>query len=118
MTHKQENPGGEAGALNCLAGRLDGSDYTASPVDIKHHLRFSRLRQQHGLSGPRFERMVERLHHLGPRPLAEMIVEIAAATDEPGLVVDRVAAYAKLDPMLIRALGADRFPPMPLEVVR
>ncbi len=70
------------------------------------------------LAGPRFQRQVVRVHALGPRPFAEMIVEIATATGEPGLIADRVEAYAGLDPEIIRALGADSFPPMPLEVVR
>ena len=65
----------------------------------------------------RLERMVERVHALGPRPLAELLAEIATATGEPGLIADRVEAYARLDPEIVRALGGDRFPAMPLEVV-
>ena len=34
------------------------------------------------------------------------------------LIADRLQAYAGLDPEIVRALGADRFPPMLLEVVR
>ncbi len=70
------------------------------------------------LAGPRFERQIARVHALGPRPLAEMIAEIATATGEPGLIADRLQAYAGLDPEILRALGADSFPPMPLELVR
>ncbi len=69
-------------------------------------------------AGLRFERMFHRVHALGPRPLAELLAEIAIATGEPGLIAGRLQAYARLDPEIIRALGADRFPPMPLEVVR
>ena len=65
----------------------------------------------------RLERMVERVHALGPRVLAELLAEIATATDQPALIADRVAAYARLDPDLIRAIGADKFPPMLMEVV-
>ncbi len=70
------------------------------------------------VAGPRFEYMVEHLHRLGPRPVAELLVEIATVTGEPGLIADRIQAYAGLDPEIVRALGADRFPPMPLGVVR
>ncbi len=70
------------------------------------------------LAGPRIERMVEHLHSLGPRPLAECLIEIATATGHPEIVADRVEAYAALDPDLVRALGADRFAPMPLGMVR
>ena len=69
-------------------------------------------------TGPRWERMIERVHALGPRPLAEMLSEIAAATGEPGLIADRLQAYAALDPAVLRAVGGDRFPPNVLEVVR
>ena len=47
-----------------------------------------------------------------------MIVEIATATGQPALIADRLQAYAALDPKFVRFVGADRFPPMPLEVVR
>ncbi len=69
-------------------------------------------------AGPRFERMVDRVHSLGPRPLAELLAEIATATGEPGLIADRLQAYARLDPEIIHALGADRFPPNVLGMVR
>ena len=41
-----------------------------------------------------------------------------ALTGEPALAVELVEAYAELDPTIIRALGGDRFPPMPLGLVR
>ena len=69
-------------------------------------------------TGPRWERMIEHIHSLGPRPLAELLAEIAAATGEPDLIADRLQAYASLDPAVLRAVGADRFPPMPLGLVR
>ncbi len=70
------------------------------------------------ITGPRFEHMVERVHGLGPLPLAELLGEIATATGQPALIADRIQAYSRLDPERFRAIGADRFPPMPLEVVR
>ncbi len=69
-------------------------------------------------TGPRFERMVDRVHSLGPRPLAELLAEIAIVTGEPDLIADRLQAYAGLDPEIVRALGADHFPAMPLTVIR
>ncbi len=69
------------------------------------------------LAGQRLDRLIERVHALGPRPLAELLGEIATATGEPGLIADRVAAYARLDPDLVCALGGDRFPTMPLAVL-
>ncbi len=69
-------------------------------------------------AGQRLERMIERVHALGPRPLAELLAEIAAVTGQHVRVVDLVEEYAALDPAVLRALGADIFAPMPLEVVR
>ena len=70
------------------------------------------------LAGPRFERQVVCVHDLGPRPLAELLIEIANLTDRPDIVADRVEAFAALDLAFLRSIGGDRFPPMPLGVVR
>jgi hypothetical protein len=105
MTQKQESPAFD-GALEHLAWRLDASEYTRS------------LHDPQPLAGPRFEHLVERVHTLGPRPIGELLAEIATATGEHALIADLVEAYAALDPEIVRAVGGDRFPPMPLEVVR
>jgi len=67
-----------------------------------------RLRRQH---------QVRRLHALGPRPTFEFIDEIA---HHHGIGVDidqRLARYAELDPEVLSALGADRFPALPIRPV-
>jgi len=69
-------------------------------------------------AGQRFERMVERVHALGPRPLAELLAEIATATGRPDIIADRVEAYARLDADFIRFLGGDKFLPNVFGVVR
>ncbi len=63
------------------------------------------------LAGPRFERLVERVHALGARSLAELLAEIAIATGEPDLIAHRIEAYSRLDPAVLCALGGDKFPP-------
>ena len=106
MTQKTENPAVQGGVRRRLAERLDTPEFTKTVSTAQD------------LAGPRFEHMVECLHRLGPRPLAEMIVEIATVTGEAGLVVGLVQEYSALDPAVVRALGADSFAPMPLGVVR
>ncbi len=69
-------------------------------------------------AGLRRERMIEHLHSLGVRALAELLDEIAAATGQPAIVADRIEAFAKLDPEVLRFLGGDRFTPNLVEVVR
>ena len=105
MAQKQESPAVD-GAFECLAGRLDASEYTRSPHNPQ------------ALAGQRFERQVERVHNLGPRVVAELLAEIATATDQPALIADRLQAFAALDPEHVRFVGADKFPPMPLGMVQ
>ncbi len=70
------------------------------------------------LAGPRFERLIERVHLLGPRALAELLAEIATATGEPALIARHLEEFARLDPAILHFLGADRFPPNVLGMVR
>jgi hypothetical protein len=56
-----------------------------------------------------FRHRIRRLHHLGPRPLGELIGEVltAACPRCCDLVLDRVERYGEMDPDLVRWLGAD-----------
>jgi hypothetical protein len=58
-----------------------------------------------------FERDVVAVHRLGPRPLSELLREIGARTQQRALVDSLTARYARLDPDLRHAVGADQFPP-------
>ncbi len=80
--------------------------------------RLSTDKDGEAVAGPRFERMVERVHNLGPRPLAELLIEIARRTGQSIFIADQLQAYAALDPEIVRFVGGDKFPPMPLGVVR
>ena len=57
----------------------------------------------------RFERDCERAWDLGPRPLAEALLEISSATGRPEIIAAIIAGYAALPGDFIRALGADKF---------
>ena len=62
--------------------------------------------------------LAQHLHDLGPRPVAECLLEIAGNDD--GARVTLLAAlerYAKLDPATVRRVGGDVFPPVPLHEV-
>ncbi len=62
--------------------------------------------------------LVQHLHDLGPRPVAECLLEIAGNDD--GARITLLAAlerYAKLDPATVRGVGGDVFPPVPLHEV-
>ena len=99
---------GDGGASECLAGRLDAPDNNQNRRALQGSAE---------IGSPRFERQIEHVHSLGPRPLAELLAEIAAVTGQHVRVVDLVEEYAALDPAVLRAVGADHFPPMPPGVV-
>ena len=106
MTQKQESPTGDGRAFEYLAARLDASEYTRSPHDPQ------------ALAGLRQERQIEHVHALGPRVFAELLGDIARRTGQSSFIADRLQAYAALDATVLRAIGGDKFPPMPMEVVR
>ena len=67
----------------------------------------------------RFRRLVDHLHRLGPRPLAELLTELVG-TDEQARrdVFHLLEKYGGLDPALVRVLGGSGFPAPPLHEVR
>lgn len=59
------------------------------------------------------QRLARHLHGLGPRAVLEAMLELERGAD----LDDVLADYGRLDAQLVRALGADRMPPMPLLLV-
>jgi hypothetical protein len=56
----------------------------------------------------RFRRLTERLHRLGPRPVGELLLEVANGRD----LIEALEEYARLDPALVRRLDARDWPPV------
>jgi hypothetical protein len=56
---------------------------------------------------PRFHRLTEHLHRLGPRPVGELLLEVAAGRD----LIDALERYAVLDPASVARLGGRDWPP-------
>jgi hypothetical protein len=66
----------------------------------------------------RFRRDVERVHSLGPRVLLELLAELGRERLMRTVMEAKVSKYAsRLDPDVLRALGADRFPAGPIRVL-
>lgn len=65
------------------------------------------------LDNPRRRRQIEAIHRLGARAVGELLVEVA----DPAVLDAALEQYARLSPEIVRALGADQFPPMPLHAV-
>jgi len=70
-------------------------------------------------SGPRFPRLVEHLHRLGPRAVGELLAEIAEEWDIPDdALVSTLERFGRLSPEILAALNGVRFAPQPLAVIR
>ena len=101
----------ERGGTNAVPVDLDPAAY---PIITRH---FFGVEPLHPI-GPaaiapaslRRHRQFEHVHRLGPRAVEELTVEIANGED-----LDRtLAAYQRLTPELLKALGGDRFPATPI----
>ena len=67
---------------------------------------------------PRFQRLVEHLHALGPRPIGEFLLELAAGDPDMEITIQaNLERYARLDADMVKAIGGDRFPAIPLHTV-
>ena len=100
---RKRRPGQEAANLE---GQGDGGRITRTGPAAQAR---SRLRRQ---------RLVERICDLGPRVVFELLDELA--TRHPGLDADldrRLARFAGLDPVVLAAVGGNRFPAGPLRAV-
>lgn len=65
----------------------------------------------------RLQRGTEHLHRLGPRVIAEFLLELAGKIGGLPAATALLVEYERLSPRLIRATGGDRFPPRPLRSV-
>ncbi len=66
----------------------------------------------------RRQRNVRKLHRLGPRALDALLVEIGSERSITTIVEKKIERYAALDSTVLEALGGDRFPALPIHVVR
>ena len=60
-----------------------------------------RMRVEHG---------ARHLHTLGPRVIAELLIEVARRSNAVATLLDVLDDYSRLTPEIVRAAGADRFP--------
>ena len=65
----------------------------------------------------RRQRHVEQVHRLGARVIFELLNELDRVHGLGDDLDRRLERYARLDPDLLAALGADRFPAAPLRIV-
>jgi hypothetical protein len=101
MTQRENPAAGTAGhGVSSFRSRIDNPTHK-SPKSISQaqFAALSRLRRQ---------RLVERLHRLGPAPLGHFLREIEAGASIP----DHLERYAQIDSAFVHALGGDRYAPV------
>jgi hypothetical protein len=69
------------------------------------------------LASLRLQRGVEHLHSLGPRAVAEFLVEVASAIGGLPAIQAKLTEYQRLTPGMVRTAGGDRFPVRSLRIV-
>jgi hypothetical protein len=84
---------GNAGALRATGGSGDSHAWQSDASEFTQH-------------PAKFQRLVGKLHGLGPLALLHFLREI----DGGASVSDRLPIYAAIDPDILRALGGDKLP--------
>jgi hypothetical protein len=79
--------------------------------DIRSHLKSQELARLHR------QRLVARIHDLGPRAVFELVDELDRHHGLGDDLDRRLQRYADADPELLHAFGADRFAPLPTRVI-
>lgn len=94
-------------------------DAAVHPIIARHLFGVEPLRQigdiaDNVVADLKRQRQVEHLHQLGPRAVGELLREVAKDED-----LDRtLEGYERLTSDLLKALGGDRFPPLPIHEVQ
>ncbi len=65
------------------------------------------------ISNLRRRRQIQHVYGLGHRAVQELVCDVAGGAD----LDHALAAYTRLTPGLLRAVGGDRFPPTPIREV-
>ena len=109
MPQKQHDPqrGGCGPGLGDIRGQRVTEASLPHIADLKQEA-VQRLRRM---------RLVERVHNLGPRIAFELLDELDRHHGIGADLDRRLARYAGLDPEILRAVGGDRFPRLPIRIV-
>jgi hypothetical protein len=83
-------------------GAADGSGKNLAALNSAKYTSRQLRRQE-----PRFHRLTERVHRLGPRPVGELLLEVAAGRD----LIEAPEDYARHDPEFVAYVGARDRPP-------
>jgi hypothetical protein len=90
----QRRPGRGGAAVSF--GKCNAAENSSSSAKVNQNLR----------AHPRFRRLTERLHRLGPRPVGELLLEVANGRD----LIAALEDYAQLNAVAVARLGARDWP--------
>lgn len=93
---------GNAGAMVSLGGEANP---VAGPSLARQDVRDL-------LAALRIERGAAHLHRLGPRAVAECLIEVGGG--DMAALLECLGRFQQLDPDMLRLVGGDRFPRRPL----
>ena len=72
----------------------------------------------HTIADLRRQRHVRKLHRLGPRVIDALLIEIGAERGITTIIERKIEKYAALDIDALELAGGDRFPALPVYLVR
>ena len=95
----------------------------ACPILARHWFGLGPFRSIGGVAAEvvadlRFQRQVQRLHHLGPRAVGELLAEIGVERGIRTVVDQKLERYTALDPKAPEVTGGDTFWPVPPREIR
>jgi hypothetical protein len=94
-----------------VARRAGGIGYTGGEQTI--HSRTPAYPQAKLRQNLRFRRLTARVHELGPRPCAEVMLAVAQGRD----LVSVLESFAEIDEQLLDEFQGRTWPPLPMRVV-
>lgn len=106
------------GGVHALLGSALVALNDAEEVIVVHRLGGDIFPHRNRQARVHAERLVRWLHGLGERAVGEFIAELARRYDLAGPVLELLEAYGRIHPETLRALGADKFPPVPVHLVQ
>ena len=91
-----------------------GRRWVDDPLSLPAFQGITRKAPPKGASDLRRQRQIEHVHRLGARAVGELLREVDDGAD----LDHALAAYERLTPDLLKAVGGDSFPAQPIHVVR
>ena len=91
-----------------------GRRWVDDPLSLPDFQHLAREATPKGAFNLKRQRQIEHVHRLGVRAVGELLHQVAKGED----LDSALGAYQCLTPNLLKAVGGDRFPPLPIHEVQ